>query len=246
MPKFFTNLDEVYIRDNFSGLLILGDVHGILNSFTSAIEYAKSNNLYIVSLGDLVDYGPQSKEVINLAKSLHDENKISIVLGNHERKFQKWVIQNSEGKVRITIKPSIQASINSFANDVPSINNFMTLYSEMKNIIKYKNVYFTHGALHTSIFNSEEFSPEAYQLALFAEVDNTIPKREDGYPNRIYNWVDKMPKDINVYVGHDIRSRENPAVIGSVCFLDTGCGKEGFLSGAVLNIDGTLNQFVRF
>jgi predicted MPP superfamily phosphohydrolase len=246
MPKFFENLDEQHISDNFSGLLVIGDVHGILNSYTSALNYATENNLYVVSLGDLVDYGPNSKEVIELTKSLYDQKRVSIVLGNHERKLFKYFVQSKEGKIRITIKPAIQASIDSFGSDQKSINDFITLHSDMINIIKYKNNYFTHGALHRDIISKSDYSPISYQMALFGEIDNTIPKREDGYPNRIYEWVSKLPADIRVFVGHDIRSRENPVEEGPVVFLDTGSGKEGFLSAAVLNTDGTLKEFVRF
>jgi predicted MPP superfamily phosphohydrolase len=246
MPKFFEQLDENYIEENFNGLFVIGDVHGILDSYTNAINYALEKNLYVVSLGDLVDYGPNSKEVIVLSEKLHSEKKFSVVLGNHERKLFKYFIQNSEGKVRITIKPAIQASIDSFGNDQASINAFTTLHSSMVNVIKYKNNYFTHGALNAVLLKNTEYAPIAYQMALFGEIDPTLAKREDGYPNRIYEWVSKLPNDIKVFVGHDIRSRENPVTEGPVIFLDTGCGKEGFLSCAVLNIDGTLKEFVRF
>lgn len=246
MPKFFEQLDEKYIEENFNGLFVIGDVHGILDSYTSAITYALEKNLYIVSLGDLVDYGPNSKEVILMSADLNSQKKFSVVLGNHERKLFKYFVQNKEGKIRITIKPAIQASIDSFGDDQLAINSFTTLHSDMINVIKYKNNYFTHGALHTSMLTKPEYSPIAYQMALFGEIDQTIAKREDGYPNRIYNWVPKLPTDIRVFVGHDIRSRENPVVDGSVIFLDTGCGKEGFLSCAVLNIDGILKEFMRF
>jgi hypothetical protein len=245
MPKFFENLDENKIS-KFSGILVVGDVHGNIEAFTNAVNHATKQNLYIVSLGDLVDYGSNSKEVVDLAKSLYDQKRISIVLGNHERKFQKWVIQNSEGHVRITIKEPIQASIDSFNHDKVSLNSFLTLYSDMTNVMKYKNVYFTHGALHKALLTNTEFNPIAYQYALFGEVDPDAPKRDSGYPNRIYAWVKNIPDDIKVYVGHDIRDFETPFVEDSVCFLDTGSSKEGVLSGAVLNVDGTLKEYRRF
>lgn len=245
MPKFFDYLDENKVNQ-FSGLLVLGDIHGNIEAFTSAVNYATEQNLYIVSLGDLPDYGLHSKEVINLAKTLYDEKRISIVLGNHERKVQKYFIQHAEGHVRITIKAPIQATIDSFNNDKTSINNFLTLYSDMVNIIKYKNVYFTHGALKKDMLTKPEYTPIAYQYALFGEIDPDAPKRESGYPNRIYAWVKHIPENITVYVGHDIRDFEKPFVEGSVCFLDTGSSKEGFLSGAVLNTDGTLIEYRRF
>jgi len=245
MPKFFEYLDENKI-DKFSGILVLGDIHGNIEAFTSAVNLATEQNLYVLSLGDIVDYGLHSKECINLAKSLYDEQRISIILGNHERKYQKFIIQNAEGHVRITIKPPIQATIDSFDNDKTTINNFMTLYSDMVNIIKYKNNYFTHGALHKDILIKQEYNPVAYQYALFGEIDPDAPKRESGYPNRVYTWVKNIPTDVRVYVGHDIRDFEKPFEDGSVVFLDTGSSKEGHLSGAILNINGDLIEYRSF
>jgi hypothetical protein len=202
--------------------------------------------LYIVQLGDIVDYGSHSRECINLAKSLRDEKRISIILGNHERKFQRYCIQKSEGHIRITIKAPIQATIDSVDDDKKTIDNFMTLYSEMSNVLKFKNVYFTHGALHEDVIKTHEYSGIGYQYALYGQIDPNAPKHDGNYPNRIYAWVDKIPNDVKIFVGHDIRSVHEPIVDGNVTFLDTGSGKGGKLSCTVLNLDGSLKEFKRF
>jgi hypothetical protein len=140
----------------------------------------------------------------------------------------------------------MQASIDSFGDDTSAVNDFNSLHSNMSNVIKYKSIYFTHGASQHDIINTHEYSPVGYQMALFGEIDANAPKRESGYPNRIYNWVDKIPENIKVYVGHDIRSTDHPVTEKSVTFLDTGCSKDGFLSCAVLNKNGILIEFERF
>ena len=79
-------------------------------------------------------------------------------------------------------------------------------------------------------------------MALVGEVDGNV--YEDGYPVRLYNWVDDIPMGKTVIVGHDMRPMfaknllTEPLVVnntngGRAVFMDTGCGKGGKLSGAV-------------
>ena len=246
MASFFKQIDEQHVTNNFRGILVLGDVHGIMPPFEKAVRFASENNLYMVSLGDIVDYGPQSKAVTYLMKMLVDDNRASVILGNHEKKLQKYFVQKKEGEVRIKIKNSLQASIDSFTDEA-SIEAFFAIHDQMANIMRFKNVYFTHGALHRSVIdNGDQYSALGYQLALFGEVDNTLPTRADGFPNRVFNWVNDIPEHVRVFVGHDIRSATEPVVHGNATFLDTGCGKEGVLHGAVLDHSGALKEFVNF
>lgn len=250
MAQFYHNLKSI---NGHSGILVIGDVHGDFEQFSRAVDYALTRDLFLISLGDLCDYGPNSKEVIFLTSDLIRKNRMISVIGNHERKLKKWVEQKRDGHIRIKIKECIQATIDSFNSDPNVVNDFMYVEQSMFHIIRYKNTIFSHGAVHPSVILKPEFSPMAYQMSMFGEVDRDQPMREDGFPNRVFHWVEKIPQDIKVYVGHDIRSPIEPMVVGSVTFLDTGCSKihnelgiEGHLSGAVLDDMGELVKFVRF
>jgi protein phosphatase len=88
-------------------------------------------------------------------------------------------------------------------------------------------------------------------MALFGEIDTENPKREDGYPNRIYDWVDRIPATKRVMVGHDIRSTILPlfvkgAVGGEAYFMDTGSGKGGRLTSADVYFDGPDQKIKNF
>ena len=76
----------------------------------------------------------------------------------------------------------------------------------------------------------------------------------DGYPERIYNWVDRIPPRKTVVVGHDVRQTNEPLVVkgtegGTAVFLDTGSSKDtidkpgGHLSWMDLSIDDTKQGF---
>lgn len=64
-------------------VLILSDVHGNLPSLEYVLQQEKSADL-VVSLGDVVNYGPWSNECVDLLETI--ENKVQII-GNHEEAF---------------------------------------------------------------------------------------------------------------------------------------------------------------
>jgi|TARA_B110000211_G_scaffold196182_1_gene225119 predicted phosphodiesterase len=64
-------------------ILILSDVHGNLPSLEYVLKYEKSADL-VVSLGDVVNYGPWGNECVDLLDSLG--NKV-LIKGNHEEAF---------------------------------------------------------------------------------------------------------------------------------------------------------------
>ena len=64
-------------------ILVLSDVHGNLASLEEVLKYEKSVDL-IISLGDVVNYGPWSNECVDLLDTL--DHKI-LIKGNHEEAF---------------------------------------------------------------------------------------------------------------------------------------------------------------
>tara|TARA_R110001592_G_scaffold246740_1_gene508704 strand:- start:17586 stop:18221 length:636 start_codon:yes stop_codon:yes gene_type:complete len=64
-------------------ILVLSDVHGNLASLEEVLKYEKSVDL-VISLGDVVNYGPWSNECVDLLDTL--DHKI-LIKGNHEEAF---------------------------------------------------------------------------------------------------------------------------------------------------------------
>ena len=73
----------------------IGDIHGQLKAFETAliaIEKDGGQNAEIVLIGDLVDRGAESKQVIELAIELMSNGgKITILKGNHDRMFEYFM-----------------------------------------------------------------------------------------------------------------------------------------------------------
>ena len=66
--------------------LIVSDVHGNLPALEAVLASPEAADCEsIVSLGDQVNFGPQSREVLQRLESLH----AAMLLGNHEERFTR-------------------------------------------------------------------------------------------------------------------------------------------------------------
>lgn len=67
----------------------MSDIHGFLEVFQTALKKVDlSGDNKIVFLGDYIDYGPQSREVLEIIMHLQKKygvNKVVVLLGNHEK-----------------------------------------------------------------------------------------------------------------------------------------------------------------
>ena len=70
---------------NPARLIAVGDIHGHLRPLQRVIDYWHlSNQDTLVFLGDLVDHGPNSKQVVEYVIRLRDKFDYKFVKGNHE------------------------------------------------------------------------------------------------------------------------------------------------------------------
>lgn len=68
-----------------SSILILSDIHGNISALKAIFRSIPMDKLVgIILLGDLIDYGPHSNEVIEYLQSLPEELIVTNIWGNHE------------------------------------------------------------------------------------------------------------------------------------------------------------------
>jgi hypothetical protein len=240
-PLDNSDLFTQLINRGYDGVTVVPDVHGSLNSMLSAINWARRRNNFLLFLGDALDYGRDSLETIDEAYRLVTRGEAEFIIGNHEKKIYRWVTQR-DGASHIKLSEANKVTTSRIEALGESemerwTSRFKALYNMSRNHRIAQNFAFTHGAVHHDIWQvtDQRVSGKFEEMCLFGEVDNDAPRRQDGYPNRIYNWVDKLPNDHVAVVGHDIRSTEFPLVHrgtkgGQAIFLDTGCSKSGHLS----------------
>src|SRR3979409_2069442 len=81
---------------------IVGDVHGDATAFA----YAAATDRFLVQLGDLTDYGPDSATTLRILFALIDRGRGLFLLGNHDLKLARVLAGHArmEPIVRATIE----------------------------------------------------------------------------------------------------------------------------------------------
>ena len=229
----------------FDGALVVGDIHGNWSEFEIVLHQAITENLFIISLGDVVDYGVENVKCFRELNKLILNGQAKMLIGNHEFKLFKYINQSREQNVRVRRQGGILATILDMekldpADMVLFEDEFLATYRESCYIMSYKDYYFAHGAIDPMFWDQYQFGKATKSMSMFGQVDNKAPPREDGYPNRRYDWVDYIPSGKTVIVGHDIRDKSRPFHQigrngGKAIFLDTGSSKGGQLSAMKLS-----------
>jgi predicted phosphodiesterase len=239
--------------------LVLGDIHNEYKMFMDAVLYAREKNLSIISVGDVVDYGKHAKSTVHLARTIAVAEGARFIEGNHDNKIARYLKGND-----VTISHGMKDTIADLESDNVMKENFEYLHSNMKSYIEIGNTYMTHGALAKDFWTGDVSSDKAKRAFLYGEVDSSLPMMEfrgNKYPHRVYDWVDHIPADKTVIVGHDrtpllsvphFENQENEvthhtgALGGKVIWIDTGAGKGGHVTGAILDRDGKFIETVSF
>ena len=246
---------ENYIKENFKGILVFGDIHSDYKSLIKAYKFAEDNDYFFMSLGDLVDRGPFPFETILHMHSFMKNGNAGFTIGNHDDKFHRFY-----NGVKVTFSADAGKTLIDVGHERQE--EFLKMYAEIIETPIYSNIYhilddiiLVHAASHVCMWDSSvKLDIEARSRALYGEINGK--RRTDGSPVRLYNWIEEIPTDKIVIVGHDrspiydisitepmIKINNNG---GRVIFIDTGCGKGRFLTGAVITHDMAHFKFDRF
>jgi hypothetical protein len=246
-----------YVKDNFNGMLVFSDVHGDYESFKVAHTFAKGENFFFMSLGDLVDRDRQPFEVV---RDMYDAMLVGtagFVIGNHDDKHHRAAKGN-----KVSFSRDGNDTLASVGPD--RMSEFHRMYTAVVEdhllaglFHKFDDITLVHAASHPCVWENNPVGKTARSRFLVGETNGE--RMADGYPVRLYSWIDEIPMGKTVMVGHDRMPIhgvpiEKPMTVtnsigGKVVFLDTGCGKGGFLSGAVMlpnKKEFRIDRFVEF
>jgi len=243
----FDSLEE-YVKNNFDGMLAFGDVHGDYESFKRAHDYAKGENFFFLSLGDLVDRGHKPYETVMAMADIVAEGRGGFIVGNHDDKFYRYAKGAKVGFSRDSKQTLVDVGPEREAEFLKAYTTMIDSTAFSKFYHTFDNITFVHAASHPAIWETDpKIGKTEKSRFIVGETVNEID--EDGYPVRLYNWIEEIPAGKTVVVGHDRKPIRNVAITspmtvpnkngGKAIFLDTGCGKGGFLSGAVVMADKT-------
>ena len=237
-------------RQGFSGVMAVADVHGMVEALKSAIEWAQTRNLFMVFLGDIVDYGAHPLECVELVYGVVTRGRGIMCMGNHEKKISRWLVQDAANDVRLRVSDGNRVTVEAIQRlRFDERRKFESKFTSLVHLSFHHaiigNTLFVHGAAEPEMFDirATRLSSKLEGVALYGEVDSDKKFLDNGRPNRVYHWVDRIPQGCQVLVGHDIRSTLLPLQVGGLnggraVFMDTGSGKGGRLTTADLKIRG--------
>ena len=223
----------------FDGVRIIGDVHGDAEAFSIAIEEASARHLFVIQLGDLVDRGPDSVGALRLALDLLDRGRGSFLRANHDDKLRR-ALRGNPVKIGVQLARTLDAlaAAPDHADLLPRLRDAL---EQAPWWLRVGNHLLVHGAFHPAMLtapaperlSSRDDAKKCQRLALYG--DASPGADDDDPPVRSYGWIDQVPADITVVIGHDViatdRVIERQGVLGGrVLFCDTGAGKGGKVS----------------
>lgn len=222
-----------------AGVLVVGDVHGHAGRLAAFAAWARARDLFVVSLGDLVDRGPDPAGALRLARELVETGRGLVLRANHELKLVR-VLRGERQPASAELAGTLR--LLEAAPDGRELEEWLVVaWERFPFVAGLGGTVLVHGAVEPEMLPpGERLSRHQRVLALFGEVSG---RRADGLPLRTYGWVDRLPGGLLVIAGHDPLSGEvlylrTGARGARLLHLDSGAGQGGPLSAAVLDREG--------
>lgn len=235
-PTLDTLIDHRHDNGPFD---IIGDVHGCADELEQLLatlawhielrgegenrraEVITPGPRRIVFVGDLVDRGPRSPDVLRIVMTLVKSGRALCVPGNHDDKFIRWLRGNpvklahgleATTKQMATEALSFQKSVEHFLSHLPSY-----LWLDDGNLIV------AHAGIVESMIghNSERIR----RFCLYGDTDGKTD--ENGLSVR-YNWAARYHGKPLIVYGHTPVAE--PASVNNTLCIDTGCCFGGALT----------------
>jgi len=224
----------------FAGLRVVGDVHGDAGAFAHAVAGARAEGMFVLQLGDLTDYGPDSPSVLRMMFALLDEGEGLFLLGNHDHKLRRALLGARVGVAADGLGRTL-AQLEAAPDGAALAARAIEEIARAPAWLRDRDRFFVHAGYHDAMLHAPpppdagaRKAEGAVTRALYGQV--TGRTRADGYPERVHHWVERVPAGLTVYCGHDRRSVDgrpyaaHGAAGGVVVFMDTGAGKGGHLA----------------
>ena len=219
-------------RDVTGPFDIIGDIHGCgdeLERLLDTLGYGVSfegagaeRRIRVVTpagrkavfVGDLIDRGPRSPDVLRLVMSMVQAGDALCVLGNHENKFLRWL----NGR-KVTVSHGLAETIAQFENEPEAFRDEVQQF--LDGLVSHcwldgGKLCVVHAGLKENMIGRASGAVRSF--ALYGETNGETD--EFGLPVR-YNWALDYRGSAKVVYGHT-PVPEAEWLNGTIC-LDTGC-----------------------
>ncbi|XP_052801411.1 serine/threonine-protein phosphatase 1-like isoform X1 [Mya arenaria] len=211
-------------------VFVIGDIHGCLEELCELMKAAEEfeNNILFVSVGDLVNRGPDSVGVVRKLRNMGD--RVLAIRGNHDESSIREARHfrddpNYELSEKYAWIKNLTEADFRYLNSLPYTISLPTLNSVI-----------VHGGLLPGVsLENQKLNDmtnmrniEINEDPFVGETLVASNKHSEGEP-----WVDLWAGPEHVYFGHDARRKLQRARFATG--LDTGCCHGGQLTGVFIN-----------
>ena len=211
---------------------IIGDIHGCCDELETLLQALGYDVAFdgeggerkvdvkappdrrVIFVGDLVDRGPRSPDVLRLVMAMVEEGAALCVIGNHENKFLRWLngrnVKPSHGLAETIAQ--MESESNAFREKVRRFLDGLVSHYWLDD----GKLCVAHAGLGEAMIGRASGAVRAF--AMYGET--TGETDEFGFPVR-YNWAADYRGRTRVVYGHT-PVLEAEWLNGTIC-LDTGC-----------------------
>ncbi len=199
--------------------LIVGDIHGCWDEFQALLDLAAlGSDDRIISLGDLVDRGPQSPRVLRFFR---DTPNASAIMGNHERKH----VRAERGETNLAQSQSI--SILQIGDDYTAALDYMRA---LPTFLELPEADLVHGFFEPGVPLAEQRDTV---IVGATSGETYLNERLDRPWYTLYDGAKPLIVGHRNYLGLS-RPLLYPPEAPRVYALDTSCVYGGALTGLIL------------
>lgn len=217
----------------YSGIILISDIHAVKEKLRAAINIAERRNLYMIFLGDVVDYGGNSRYAVENVYQLLINGKCELILGNHDKRILKWINAQRRG-FKIPLSDANMTTVReienlSYTEKLKFFHTYKLMVSLSRTHLFFDNVRIVHAAYSPEMekYRDDRYLP--YPLEQFALVGDFDKK----HMKNTHYWINDIPPDLTVFVAHEVVNKPKKLIVGKKggkCYMiDMGCGKNGFL-----------------
>lgn len=192
-------------------IIAIGDIHGCLHALITLIEQIDLRpDDQLVFLGDFIDRGEHSKEVIDYLLALQQRYSCFFMMGNHELMYLDYL---KTGNSKIWYANGGLATLKSYKSqhgrDFPK--EHLEFFRECQYFIETENYFFAHGGLDPELSvkdNLRYYKPEDFCW-------QQVHMRQSFIETNNYKW------EKTVVCAHTPQS--SPVMLNKLIAIDTGC-----------------------
>lgn len=212
---------------------IIGDVHGCYDELCELLEklgYKVDEKKYLVDgygdrkivfVGDLVDRGPKSPEVLKLVMNLIKQERAYCVLGNHDSKLYRKL-----NGANVQVQHGLETTMEQLEGEPESFLEELKVFLEglaSHYVFDEGKLVVAHAGLKEKLHGRE--SPRIKDLAMFGPTTGKLDER--GLPERL-KWHTEYEGAALVVYGHTPQKRAK--FVNNTINIDTGCVYGGKLT----------------